>query len=81
MRVEEIRLKVREILAKAKAACEEHLAKGLCLGGVDGVFCHKPVKGGDAGPLDSTHCVVHAREHEIELLAEDQADDDAGRMP
>lgn len=69
------RRRVKEILAKANAEVEAHLAKGLCLGGVDGVFCHRPVKGGDAGPLDSTHCAEHARENEIFLLAEDQEDD------
>lgn len=50
------------------------LAAGICRERT----CTAPIKGGDAGPFDRDHCADHARETEIEMLADDQEEDRHG---
>ncbi len=82
---DEVMAKVLAATAAAGAEMRERQARGVC-GFVDehGKFsCDAPVVGA-GGPhaeffFGDTECATHARETELAFLAEDQADDAAGK--
>lgn len=85
MTIDELKKRVREILDKADADLRARRKAKLCVHlDTAGQFtCDEPPLGETSRYFfGDDHCEQHARQTELDMLAEDQADDAAGqRLP